>query len=296
MRLGPGERSGVASGATSPAGLRLVCLLANHRAARVCGCPARREHHTSSSEDSWLHPHPRRSPLRAGSGGSGSLKEMPIVQFPSYMVKVKSPYAQHHEAYTAYEVEVRKALAAEDVSFNICKFEAAATKWVGTIKHALPVKSLPISRMSDSIVDPCNASCNAFEKHLPPLPGVPKDEVKTPADLKVLFAEEIVTLASLLDKEFFVSMMRSAGNGKFGLALYPTAMAWVWALLKLDFDPEGTPFAEDRTKHLQEQDRFSDKSKKLSMQMCREIVRKEGGDEAAEMWYKSICATLGIDA
>ena len=238
---------------------------------------------------------PKKRP-RAASGGSGSLKEMPVVQFPPYMVNVKSPYAQHHEAYTAYEVEVRKALAAEDVSFNICKFEKAATKWVETIDHALPVKSLPISRMSDSIVDPCNASCNLFEKHLPPLPGVPKDDGKTPVDLQVLFAEEIVTLASLLDKEFFVSMMRSAGNGTFGKALYSTATAWVWALLKLDFDPEGTPYAEDKTKHLQEQDRFSDKNKKLNMQMCREIVRKEAGDEAAEMWYNHMCANLGIDA
>ena len=238
---------------------------------------------------------PKKRP-RAGSGGSGSLKEMPIVQFPPYMVNVKSPYAQHHEAYTAYEVEVRKALAAEDVSFNICKFEKAATKWVETIDHALPVKSLPISRMSDSIVDPCNASCNLFEKHLPPLPGVPKDDGKTPVDLQVLFAEEIVTLASLLDKEFFVSMMRSAGNGTFGKALYSTATAWVWALLKLDFDPEGTPFAEDKTKHFQEQDRFLDKNKKLTNKICREIIRKEFGDAGVAIYDESHSSVAALYA
>ncbi|MAU59135.1 MAG: hypothetical protein CMI62_00220, partial [Parvibaculum sp.] len=165
--------------------------------------------------------------------GVGGDEQVPNVQSKK-PVKLFSPYALHWRAYTAYEADVRGALAAEDLSFK-CKFEAAELKWLGLEDgkppdDELPTKSILISNMSDSIKVPMNIG-DIFDS--------PKDDGKTPADLKVLFAEEIVTLASLLDKEFFVGMMCSAGNGRFGHALYSTAMAWVWAMLKLDFDPTG---------------------------------------------------------
>ena len=194
------------------------------------------------------------------SGASGGDEQVPNVQSKK-SVTLFSPYGLHWRAYTAYEAEVRGALAAEDLSFIKCKFEAAELKWLGDGKpldDKLPTKSITISKMSDSIVVPY--SCDIF--------SVPKDDGKTPADLKVMFAEEIVTVASLLDKEFFVGMMCSAGNGRFGQALYSTAMAWVWAMLKLDFDPTGTSaLGAGYSKHSREEGWFADQHKKIKLKM-----------------------------
>ena len=69
--------------------------------------------------------------------------------------------------------------------------------------------------------------------------------------------------------------------------------------LRVDYFCSGCKRARDRqigSMDFQEQDWFSDKNKKLNMQMCREIVRMEAGDESAEMWYNHMCANLGIDA
>ena len=178
-------------------------------------------------------------------------------------VQLRSPHELHVGAYTAYERKVRRDSRLAHLS-NKCDFKAAETTWVGTIDHALPTKSLPISRMSDSISQPR---------------PIPLDDGQMPSDLRVLFAEDVITLASLLDKEFFVGMMRSAGSGSFSEALYSTAMAWVWAMLKLDFDPEGTPETENKIKHLQEQDAFHESSILAKVKMRRENVRRVWGDE-----------------
>ena len=178
-------------------------------------------------------------------------------------VQLRSPHELHVGAYTAYERKVRRDSRLAHLS-NKCDFKAAETTWVGTIDHALPTKSLPISRMSDSISQPR---------------AIPLDDGQMPSDLRVLFAEDVITLASLLDKEFFVGMMRSAGNGGFSESLYSTAMAWVWAMLKLDFDPEGTPETENKIKHLQEQDAFHESSILAKVKMRRENVRRVWGDE-----------------
>ena len=243
-------------------------------------------------------------PKKRHRAGGDSLREQ-VLKFPFPMfVLPKSPHEQHRMAYYAYEADVRGALASEDLTVE-CDFDVAEATWVRTIDHELPVKSLPISSMSDSIIIGGGGS---FESCLVGLPGppipIPKDDGQMPPQLRVLFAEETVTLASLLDKEFFVGMILSAGSGTFGPKLYATAMAWVWAMLKLDFDPEGTPVAEDKTKHFQEQDRFSDKQKKLTDKICREIIRKEFGDAGVAIYdetHSSVAALYasglpGIDA
>ena len=246
-------------------------------------------------------------PKKRHRAGGDSLREQ-VLKFPFPMFVVpKSPHDQHVSAYTTYEADVRGALASEDLEFE-CDFKAAEKTWVENIDHELPVKSIPISRMSDSTIIGGGAlKCADFESCLVGVPGppipIPKD-CQMPPQLRVLFAEETVTLASLLDKNFFVNMILSAGSGTFGPKLYATAMAWVWAMLKLDFDPEGTPVAEDKTKHFQEQDRFSDKMKKLTDKICREIIRKEFGDTGAAIYdenYSSVAALYasgqpGIDA
>ena len=169
----------------------------------------------------------------------------------------------------------------------------AEAKWVRTIDHELPVKSLPISRMSD---------CILISVEVGTCLGLP-DGGQMPPALKVLFAEETVTLASLLGKKFFVDMMLSAGSGTFGPKLYNTAMAWVWAMLKLDFDPEGTPATLDSTKHAQEQRPLA-YTIKLTTKICREIIRKEFGDAGVAIYdetHSSVAALYasglpGIDA
>ena len=202
------------------------------------------------------------TPPKKRPRASGGDEQVPNVQSEK-PIKLFSPYALHWRAYTAYEADVRGALAAEDLTFK-CKFEAAEIKWLG-LKDGkppddeLPTKSILISNMSDSIKVPTNIG---------DILDPPKDDGKTPADLKVLFAEEIVTLASLLDKEFFVGMMCSAGNGRFGQALYSTAMAWVWAMLKLDFNPAGaSAIGAGYSKKLQEDGWFADQHKKIKLKM-----------------------------
>ena len=239
----------------------------------------------------------------AASGGGDSLKEQ-VLKFPFPMfVLPKSPHDQHRMAYYAYEADVSGALESEDLKVE-CDFDVAEATWVRTIDHELPVKSLPISSMSDSIIIGGGGS---FESCLVGLPGppipIPKDDGQMPPQLKVLFAEETVTLASLLGKQFFVDMMLSAGSGTFGPKLYNTAMAWVWAMLKLDFDPEGTPATLDSTKHAQEQRPLA-YTIKLTTKICREIIRKEFGDAGVAIYdetHSSVAAQYanglpGIDA
>ena len=228
----------------------------------------------------------------AASGGGDSLKEQ-VLKFPFPMfVLPKSPHDQHRMAYYAYEADVRGALASEDLTLE-CDFDVAEATWVRTIDHELPVKSLPISKMSDSII---------ISVEVGTCLGLP-DGGQMPPALKVLFAEETVTLASLLGKKFFVDMMLSAGSGTFGPKLYNTAMAWVWAMLKLDFDPEGTPATLDSTKHAQEQRPLA-WTIKLTTKICREIIRKEFGDAGVAIYdetHSSVAAQYanglpGIDA
>ncbi len=244
---------------------------------------------------------------RHRAGGDSLREQVNNFPFPKFVVPT-SPHDQHKMAYTVYEADVRGAINSEDLSFEKNDFKEAEKTWVENIDHELPVKSLPISRMSDSTIIGGYALSGAnFESCLVGIPGppipIPKDCQMTP-QLRVLFAEETVTLASLLDKHFFVNMILSTGSGTFGPKLYATAMAWVWAMLKLDFDPEGTPVAEDKTKHFQEQDRFSDKNKKLTNKICREIIRKEFGDAGVAIHdekHSSVAALYasglpGIDA
>ena len=185
----------------------------------------------------------------------------------------KSPHDQHRMAYYAYEADVRGAINSEDLSFEKNDFVDAERTWVENIDHELPVKSLPISRMSDSTIIGGYALSGAnFESCLVGIPGppipIPKDDGQMPPQLKVLFAEETVTLASLLDKEFFVGMILSAGSGTFGPKLYATAMAWVWAMLKLDFDPTGTSaLGAGYSKHSREEGWFADQHKKIKLKM-----------------------------
>lgn len=54
------------------------------------------------------------------SGASGGDEQVPNVQSKK-SVTLFSPYGLHWRAYTAYEAEVRGALAAEDLSFIKCK-------------------------------------------------------------------------------------------------------------------------------------------------------------------------------
>lgn len=229
---------------------------------------------------------------RAASGGGDSLREQ-VLKFPFPMfVLPKSPHEQHRMAYYAYEADVRGALASEDLTLE-CDFDVAEATWVRTIDHELPVKSLPISRMSDCII---------ISVEVGTCLGLP-DGGQMPPALRVLFAEETVTLASLLGKKFFVDMMLSAGSGTFGPKLYNTAMAWVWAMLKLDFDPEGTPATLDSTKHAQEQRPLA-WTIKLTTKICREIIRKEFGDAGVAIYdetHSSVAAQYanglpGIDA
>ena len=203
----------------------------------------------------------------AASVASTILLEEHLKKHPprKLLVRLKSPHELHFEAYTAYERNVRRDSRLADLSFK-CDFKAAEKMWVENIDHALPTKSLPISRMSDSISQP----------H-----AIPLDGGQMPSDLRILFAEDVVTLASLLNKEFFVGMMRSAGNGSFRKSLYSTAMAWVWAIMKQDFDPAGTPETENKIKHLQEQTAFRELSILAYSKMRRADVRKVLGDEGA---------------
>ena len=228
----------------------------------------------------------------AASGGGDSFREQ-VLKFPfPKFVLPKSPHDQHRMAYYAYEIDVRKTLAAEDLTVE-CDFDMAEAKWVRSIDHELPVKSLPISKMSDSII---------ISVEVGTCLGLP-DGGQMPPALKVLFAEETVTLASLLGKKFFVDMMLSAGSGTFGPKLYDTAMAWVWAMLNLDFDPEGTPATEDSSKHAQEQRPLA-WTIKLTTKICREIIRKEFGDAGVAIYdetHSSVAAQYanglpGIDA
>ena len=214
----------------------------------------------------------------AASGGGDSFREQ-VLKFPfPKFVLPKSPHDQHRMAYYAFEADVRKTLAAEDLTVE-CDFDMAEAKWVRSIDHELPVKSLPISKMSDSII---------ISVEVGTCLGLP-DGGQMPPALKVLFAEETVTLASLLGKEFFVKMMLSAGTGTFGPKLYDTAMAWVWAMLKLDFDPEGTPATEDSSKHAQEQRPLA-WTIKLTTKICREIIRKEFGDAGVAIYDSAMIA------
>ena len=91
-------------------------------------------------------------------------------------VQLRSPHELHVGAYTAYERKVRRDSRLAHLS-NKCDFKAAETTWVGTIDHALPTKSLPISRMSDSISQPR---------------AIPLDDGQMPSDLRVLFAEDLL--------------------------------------------------------------------------------------------------------
>ena len=214
----------------------------------------------------------------AASGGGDSFREQ-VLKFPfPKFVLPKSPHDQHRMAYYAFEADVRKTLAAEDLTVE-CDFDMAEAKWVRSIDHELPVKSLPISKMSDSII---------ISVEVGTCLGLP-DGGQMPPALKVLFAEETVTLASLLGKKFFVDMMLSAGSGTFGPKLYDTAMAWVWAMLKLDFDPEGTPATEDSSKHAQEQRPLA-WTIKLTTKICREIIRKEFGDAGVAIYDSAMIA------
>ena len=228
----------------------------------------------------------------AASGGGDSFREQ-VLKFPfPKFVLPKSPHDQHRMAYYAFEADVRKTLAAEDLTVE-CDFDMAEAKWVRSIDHELPVKSLPISKMSDSII---------ISVEVGTCLGLP-DGGQMPPALKVLFAEETVTLASLLGKKFFVDMMLSAGTGTFSAKLYNTAMAWVWAMLKLDFDPDGTPATLDSTKHAQEQRPLA-WTIKLTTKICREIIRKEFGDAGVAIYdetHSSVAAQYanglpGIDA
>ena len=214
----------------------------------------------------------------AASGGGDSFREQ-VLKFPfPKFVLPKSPHDQHRMAYYAFEADVRKTLAAEDLTVE-CDYDMAEATWVRSIDHELPVKSLPISRMSDSII---------ISVEVGTCLGLP-DGGQMPPALKVLFAEETVTLASLLGKKFFVDMMLSAGSGTFGPKLYDTAMAWVWAMLKLDFDPEGTPATLDSTKHAQEQRPLA-YTIKLTTKICREIIRKEFGDAGVAIYDSAMIA------
>ena len=108
--------------------------------------------------------------------------------------------------------------------------------------HELPTKSLPISRMSDSITGSRRCQLGDITVHL-------KDPMGRCRPISgVLFAEETVTLASLFDKDFFVGMMLSVATPRniCHETLRDQAMAWVWAMLKLDFDPDGTPVTRTR--------------------------------------------------
>ena len=68
-----------------------------------------------------------------------------------------------------------------------------------------------------------------------------------------------------------------------------TAMARVWAMLKLDFDPEGTPATEDSSKHAQEQRPLA-WTIKLTTKICREIIRKEFGDAGVAIYDSAMIA------
>jgi hypothetical protein len=235
---------------------------------------------------------PKKRHCAAASGGGDSLREQ-VLKFPFPMfVLPKSPHEQHRMAYYAYEADVRGALASENLTVE-CDFDVAEATWVRTIDHELPVKSLPISKMSDSII---------ISVEVGTCLGLP-DGGQMPPALKVLFAEETVTLASLLGKKFFVDMMLSAGTGTFSAKLYDMAMTWVWAMLKLDFDPDGTPATLDSTKHAQEQRPLA-WTIKLTTKICREIIRKEFGDAGVAIYdetHSSVAAQYanglpGIDA
>ena len=209
---------------------------------------------------------------RDASGGGGGLREK-VLKLRPKLRDYKSPHEMHRGVYNAYERDVRAALAKEDLLSIKCDFDGAETFWVHTIDHALPTKSLAISRMSDSI-DRDLRSSGIYRS-----PRRPRDDGQMPADLRVLFAEETITLASLFDMHFFTGMMRCAGKGRFGCALYLTAMAWVWAMFKLDFDPDGTPKEEDKGKHVMEQTRFEITRDEILCKVHDEAVRKEFGDE-----------------
>ena len=217
---------------------------------------------------------------RDDSGGGGGLQEK-VLKLRPKLRKYKSPHEMHLRVYTAYERDLRERLAEEDLLSIKCEFDAAEYLWVRTIDHALPAKSLAISRMSDSI-DRDLRSSGIYHS-----PRPPRDDGQMPADLRILFAEETVTLASLFDMHFFTGMMRCAGKGRFGCALYLTAMAWVWAMFKLDFDPDGTPREENNGKHVMEQTRYGLMQDEILCKMHDEAVRKEFGDEGVAILNSS---------
>ena len=69
--------------------------------------------------------------------------------------------------------------------------------------------------------------------------------VPMPDDLASLFADASCNMGQLLERDNFVCMMQMAGDGELGHEVVgQVAMAWVWAMKKQTWNPDGPGHGE----------------------------------------------------
>ena len=196
-----------------------------------------------------------------------------------------SPQEKLENAYTSYEEEVRTELAGEEPSLAFAKREwrDSESKWVTEESRGkqLPVPGLAISTMS-STLKPVDEGFGKFRSR-----GGGCDDDPMSAELRAFFADESMTLASLLEKDKFKRMMRLAGGGPYGKYLYPVVMSWVWALLKQEHNPLGPIKKADLHAFEQERQRFHRENMAHMKNQHRENIRAEFGDAGAAIFDRN---------
>ena len=196
-----------------------------------------------------------------------------------------SPQEKLENAYTSYEEEVRTELAGEEPSLAFARrdWRESESEWVVYESRGkqLPVPGLAISTMS-STLKPVDEGFGKFRSR-----GGGCDDDPMSAELRAFFADESMTLASLLEKDKFKRMMRLAGGRGYGKYLYEKVMSWVWALLKRKHNPSGPIRHGNQQAFEQERQRFHRQNMAHMKNQRREQIRAEFGDAGAAIFDRN---------
>ena len=204
---------------------------------------------------------------------------------PPRIQPLVSPPEHHKNAYKSYEEEVRTELAGEEPSLTFARrdWRESESEWVVYESRGkqLPVPGLAISTMS-STLKPVDEGFGKFRSR-----GGGRDDDPMSAELRAFFADESMTLASLLEKDKFKRMMRLAGGRGYGKYLYKKVMSWVWALLKREHNPSGPIRHGNQQAFEQERQRFHRENMAHMKNQRRENIRAEFGDAGAAIFDRN---------
>jgi hypothetical protein len=200
---------------------------------------------------------PRRQPLDA----TAPRINPPGRPKPVYADRVKYDAKNYHNIeepeyklfkreYTKFEVATRAELLKEGLSFEPVPFGRAEPLWLNEVAPFNELRRDLHGRMYCSRKR--NNPVSMLSEYLQGMDGVGYDSIKfdavvvpMPDDLASLFADASCNMGQLLERDNFVCMMQMAGDGELGRKLYPAAMAWVWAMKKQTWNPDGPTVTEN---------------------------------------------------